>query len=253
MHSFSKELKRRARASLTGNYRISISAFLIINIAISLLEAIFSMAMGEPITTFQVIVTYLINFLIALVAEVFSAGTIKLNLMLAREQKPGPGVILYGFKNQPDRYILGGLLTIVLMAIAMLPLIGSLLYFYYLDNKLPGMLILIAGTLISIVLAFVLQLNIYLMLYLLVDQTNLTVMEAFKKSVSLMKGKRGKLLYIMLSFLPMSLLALLSFGLGILWVFPYVNQTMTHFYLETVGEPAKGSTIDITVSEQIFS
>ena len=51
-----------------------------------------------------------------------------------------------------------------------------------------------------------------------------------------MKGQKGRLLYLSLSFIGMSLLAICSFGIGFLWVNPYQSQTLIAFYRNVTGE-----------------
>ena len=51
-----------------------------------------------------------------------------------------------------------------------------------------------------------------------------------------MKGHKGRLFYIVLSFLGMDILVLLSLGIGSLWIMPYQSQTYTLFYLDITGQ-----------------
>ena len=63
------------------------------------------------------------------------------------------------------------------------------------------------------------------------------VTNAFRESRLLMKKKKGRFLYLALSFLGWYLLILLSFGVASLWIIPYQNQTFVQFYLDATGEP----------------
>ncbi len=74
------------------------------------------------------------------------------------------------------------------------------------------------------------------MTYLLIDQPDDRVIDAFRESRHLMKGQRGRLLYLDLSFIGMTLLAICSFGIGFLWVNPYQNQTLITFYQNVTSE-----------------
>ena len=47
-----------------------------------------------------------------------------------------------------------------------------------------------------------------------------------------MEGNKLRLLYLRLSFLGFYLLAVLSCGIGLLWLMPYMQQTMVSFYLD---------------------
>ena len=47
-----------------------------------------------------------------------------------------------------------------------------------------------------------------------------------------MEGNKLRLLYLQLIFLGFYLLAVLSCGIGLLWLMPYMQQTMVSFYLD---------------------
>lgn len=79
---------------------------------------------------------------------------------------------------------------------------------------------------------------------LLTDHDSMSVMEAFHTSFRLMSGNKGRLFYIQLSFLGWELLALLSCGIGILWLSPYMNQTTVEFYRDVTGELDRNDTLD---------
>ena len=72
--------------------------------------------------------------------------------------------------------------------------------------------------------------------YLLLDFPDYSAKELLKMSWKLMKGNVGRLLYIQVSFIPISLVALLSCGIGLLFVLPYQNMTYTLFYLDLISE-----------------
>ena len=72
--------------------------------------------------------------------------------------------------------------------------------------------------------------------YLLLDFPDYSAKELLKMSWKLMKGNVGRLLYIQVSFLPLTLAGLLSFGIGLLFVQPYQNMTYTLFYLDLIQE-----------------
>jgi len=66
--------------------------------------------------------------------------------------------------------------------------------------------------------------------YYLADHPEMSAMEALNASRRLMDGKKGKLFYIMLSFIGWSILVSCTFGLAGLWVVPYMNATRASFY-----------------------
>ena len=47
-----------------------------------------------------------------------------------------------------------------------------------------------------------------------------------------MKGHKWELFFLQMSFLPLGFLCLLSFGIGNLWLVPYMNMTQTLYFLD---------------------
>ena len=62
------------------------------------------------------------------------------------------------------------------------------------------------------------------------DETNLSSKEAVQKSEEIMKGNRGKLFVLQLSFIGWSILAAFTFGIGLLWLIPYMQFATIAFY-----------------------
>jgi uncharacterized membrane protein len=68
--------------------------------------------------------------------------------------------------------------------------------------------------------------------YLMVDFPNYTAKGVLLTSCKLMKKHFWRLLFLKISFLPVMLLGILSFGIGLIWVIPYKEMTYTCFYLD---------------------
>ncbi len=51
----------------------------------------------------------------------------------------------------------------------------------------------------------------------------------------MMKGHKRRLFRLELSFLPLMLLCVLSFGIGFLWLNPYMQMTYTCFFLDLMN------------------
>ena len=71
--------------------------------------------------------------------------------------------------------------------------------------------------------------------YIMVDDAEIGVIHCLKESCRIMKGNKGRLFYIGLSFIGIGILTMFSFGLGYLWVAPYMGATTTFFYLDIRG------------------
>ncbi len=56
-----------------------------------------------------------------------------------------------------------------------------------------------------------------------------------KKSFEVMSGNKVRLLILYLSFIPSFLLCMLTCGISLIWVIPYMNMAATNFYLDIMA------------------
>lgn len=66
--------------------------------------------------------------------------------------------------------------------------------------------------------------------YILAENHELSVMEAITESKLLMKGHKWEMFCMELSFIGWQLLGILTFGIGLLWVNPYIEASRAAFY-----------------------
>lgn len=74
-----------------------------------------------------------------------------------------------------------------------------------------------------------------LTLYILNDEPSLTSEEIVNKSEELMKGNRFRYFCLSLSFIGWAILAGFTFGIGVLWLVPYMHIASLKFYEEVSG------------------
>ncbi|MBQ2507969.1 MAG: DUF975 family protein [Bacteroidaceae bacterium] len=75
--------------------------------------------------------------------------------------------------------------------------------------------------------------------YILKDNPELKNNAAIEKSMEMMQGHKLRLFLLHLSFIGWAILAVLTFGIGFLWVIPYVETSQAAFYedLKAQQEP----------------
>jgi len=66
--------------------------------------------------------------------------------------------------------------------------------------------------------------------YVLSDNPNMSAKDALEESKRLMKGNKGKLFLLQLSFIGWAFLCLFTFGIGYLWLIPYMQTSVACFY-----------------------
>lgn len=68
--------------------------------------------------------------------------------------------------------------------------------------------------------------------YILVDRPELSANEAINLSKDMMYGHRFDLFYLYLSFAGWYILCIFTFGIGTLWLMPYIQTAQASFYLD---------------------
>ena len=80
--------------------------------------------------------------------------------------------------------------------------------------------------------------------YILLDEPELTARQAITRSCEIMQGRRWKLFCLYLSFIGWGILCLLTFGIGFLWLVPYMNASIAAFYEDARAEYEASKTIE---------
>ena len=99
-------------------------------------------------------------------------------------------------------------------------------------------------TLLLIVPGIIKALSYALTPYILLDEPELTAKQAITRSCEIMQGRRWKLFGLYLSFIGWGILCLLTFGIGFLWLVPYMNASIAAFYEDARAEFEASKTIE---------
>ena len=91
-------------------------------------------------------------------------------------------------------------------------------------------------TLLLIVPGIIAAYSYRMVFYILIDNPEIGVSEALRQSKKMMYGYKSKLFCLDLSFIGWGLLCILTFGIGILWLSPYMLTSQTIFYEELQKE-----------------
>lgn len=99
------------------------------------------------------------------------------------------------------------------------------------------------GYIISLIYLMVKSYYYSLSFYILYDNPDKTGKEIVEESEKLMKGNRWSFFWLGLTFIGWSILAGFTFGIGMLWLMPYIMVTFVAFY-----ESLAGNKNDVEVS-----
>lgn len=230
-----KELKRIARKNLAGNYGNFIKAYVLTSAIITLVELPFAMLQNDDTWSVQNIIYLIAQILINIIAIILVCGQYSMHLSLARTQAATLQDFTKPLRNQPDRYIVANFILYGLSLLALLPAVAGMAIILFQDTTGWLMLALILNIL-GLLLTMYVSLSFNLVFFVMLDNPSMKAVEAFKATLQLMKNHKDRYLYIQFSFLGVLLLATLSFGIGMLWVEPYMSQTVTLFYLDIKDE-----------------
>lgn len=94
---------------------------------------------------------------------------------------------------------------------------------------LQGLFVLL-WTLLLVIPGIIKSLSYSQSFFIMVDEPEISPLDAISKSRRMMRGAKGKLFLMYLNFFLLSLLCILTLGIGYLWLIPFINNTMAGFY-----------------------
>ncbi|MDR1770312.1 MAG: DUF975 family protein [Hungatella sp.] len=248
MKTSSSELKMRAKRTLKGRYGLCIGIQFIefaILLAISLVYFLTSFSMGlvrDPfndgvrgISAGYVVMkagVYLSFLAILSVYGLLKPGVLKFYLNMSTGQTARLSDLLFAFQNKPHRFI--GLYFInLLIGFAWGIPYFVVLFVAFITDYIPVMVVLLVLTyLLLLIGSFITMLYLSQSMFLLIESPDQRVFGSLKESAAMMKGNKGGLFYLSISFIGMIVLGYFSMGIGFLWISPYIHATLTEYYLD---------------------
>ena len=242
----SSEYKNTAKNLLDGKYLnailIPFLASLMINGAALIIDMVASVTMNTLFySTQSLTATNMVSFLfdliplgVNLLLGVMNAGLTLFFLKVSCGQPYSVNDLFYAFKNDSKKALSLSAVHMLLSAVCLWP--SQYLLTHYLNTQENQWL---TYTLIALVVGLCVyvpvSLGISLSFYLMFDFPQYTARETLALSWKLMKGHKFRLFYLQFSFLPLMLLCLCSFGIGFLWLEPYMQMTYVQFFLDLMN------------------
>lgn len=229
-----KELTSLARGQLIGRYSSAIPACLLVS-AINLAVLLIS-GSGTPTSRMSYFIGVVITIIVNLLTGVLILGEAHYFLTFARtKEKISASLIFYGFKNSTDKAILVQSAFTVASCFTILPIvIVNVLNIPMTDNDYIKFSLILQ--LMDLLLAIALKMFLGLSFYILCDHPEYSVKEIYSESMRLMANKKGRLIQIYLSLIPMVIVGVLALYIGVLWVEAYAQTLLANFYLDAIGE-----------------
>ncbi|MGI6748392.1 MAG: DUF975 family protein [Anaerovoracaceae bacterium] len=191
-------LRALARHSLSGRWNLALMGtlvyFALTTIPVLLLNAIF--AEGE---SNQAGISSVYNLVIA---GPMILGYAMFCISIFRKRETSPSEVFYGFERFTKAF---GLYLVV-------------------------MLFTFLWTLLFIIPGIIAALRYSMSFYILADNPDIGIMEAINRSKVMMRGNKWKFFCLNLSFIGWAFLCVFTFGIGLLWLMPYMENAFIAFY-----------------------
>lgn len=228
------EIRKEARESLTGKWGKAVRiilAYLLISFVIGLIEGL----AGEGST-----LALILKLVSAVISIPLSLGLIISFIKLKRgEEVNAFGFLKDGFSRFGKSWgIWAHTLLKLLLPIICLVFMSILMFYFVIclasipSKHINGSFLLISILLYIVSLVYLVSRSfLYVLAYYIgYDEPNLSSKECVKKSEELMKGNRGNYFLLQLSFIGWAILAVLTLGIGMLWLMPYISVAKVCFY-----------------------
>lgn len=242
------ELKTLARGRMLNNYGLAVSALVLIE----LIFFVFGRMTGAVVDITSAsgqIIYFAITFIINLIATVLVVGELSIYLKLACGRKAAVSDVFSMFKQHPDKIIVVQLLIFVRVLAFMIPTIVLGVIYGMTDGTDNFVFILLIVCIIfGLIGSIYIKVITSQSFLLLLDFPQYSAKELIGYSKEIMKGHMWQYIGIIISFIPMLLLGVLSAGIGMLFVYPYYQMTLTQFYLDIIRQPQQeSSTFSVAV------
>lgn len=219
-------LKQKARDELNKSWNLPVLFSLTL-----LLLAAGAGAVTLPLASGQtpgVILGFFIELILLLIIRLFAFGAYRHLMQRIRREETDYRDLIYVFRHQPDRFLLVSLAQAGLLAAYLLPIYAFACLMRYSFAVMLTLIILwviIGAALLGSILLATVQTP-----FLLLDDSDLKVQKALRMSARVMRGYRVQYLKLVLSFLPWLLLSILTLGVGLIWLLPYMMTSFTFFF-----------------------
>lgn len=222
-----------AREALLGNYMVPIAAQFLLTMGTMLVSNLFSVFFQTE-GTLNMVLSTVASFVIVLILNIFNAGLYAMMLHISRGENYFFSDLLYFFRNNPDRVIVAGFVFALIEFVTAIPL-KIVLYQVPADvSDLQAVSNWFVGVgfamLLQAVLQALLTLPFAMTYWVLCDNEWMGGLQALRESWRIMKGRKLSYLGLILSFVPYMILVVLTWGIGILWVIPYMSVSEAFFY-----------------------
>ncbi len=235
-HKSSAQLKALAKESLMGKYTVAVLStllYLIVTYFITEFSSVFLLIPGAVGT----ILYYASVLLVTVFTGIFAFGYNYIFMKIACDKDGRMAVkandLFFGFSGRAKEILKAQFFRALISFVSFVPfyIFSSFVKMEELE-KYIGLYAILFG--LGLLGQFIVILLYNQTFFIMLDFPSYDAKKALAFSRELMKGNKGRYIYLLVSFIPIYLLGILSCFVGLLWVLPYIQATQAHFYLDLV-------------------
>ncbi|MCR4585513.1 MAG: DUF975 family protein [Lachnospiraceae bacterium] len=227
------ELRGMARGLLLGKYgRIIFIHICFVLITAYMNELTFRTQPNASVV--RLLLYIVLSIIVSLLAGVFRFGLTRCYMNLCCGIDYSFADLFYGFKHDSVRILKLSALLAIIETVCYIPA-SYFLSAYNSDRQALSFFFACLAITLGTIVYVSIMLRLAFAYYLLLDFPDKSFSEIIKMSVYLMKGNGLRLIYLYAGFIPVFSLGVLSAGIGLLWLVPYAEATLTCFYLNRVS------------------
>lgn len=246
MRKTSAELRQQARQALLGRYGTACGGILlallfmiVVSIAVMfvwLVVGAVTFAAGIRMTSGLLLaVCFVVLGFLTMVC--FITGEIRICMRICAGEESEMADLFFGLTHHPLRF--GALWLIFYLGIGLLQMLPGFLVqrsLWLMTGHLEMLLLAGAGNIVLLIVVSLLGMRYLLNVIAMVDHPELSIMECFHYSSVLLQGSYKRLFGLWPGFVGMILLGYTSFGIGFIWITPYLISVLICFYFDLKEE-----------------
>lgn len=242
------QIREDARNALAGNYILYFVVLVITGILTGAANQVLSYLawpLGGARFVVLILIDLFLNYLLMILAKMFLAGQYFLSLNIARFNRVSISDLFLAFRYDAPKALQISAILALIETVCTAPLVVSFSNLLYVGAFSMGIGTDVPVT--SILLVFILSIAGMILLeigiafpfsqalFLYIDHQEYSASECLLNSRSLMRGKIWDFFKLHLSLAGYFALCILSLGLGLIWVLPYLNVVRANYYMELTG------------------
>ena len=242
------QIREDSRNALAGNYLLFFFVLVITGVmtwTANQIVSVLALPFGGAGFFVLVLVNFILDFLVMILAKMLQAGQFFLSLNIARYNRVSVSDLFLAFRyDTPKAFQLSAVLALI-ETVCLMPMTLSLSNLAYagafsLDagRHIPAWMVLIlavCGIAGMIFLETVIAFPFSQALFLYIDHQEMSAFECLRSSRSWMRGHIVEFFRLHLSLAGYFALCVISMGVGLIWVLPYLDVIKANYYRNLTG------------------